>query len=375
MTNKNFNNEKINSNGYDYVDLGLPSGTLWATCNVGAKRPSDFGLYFQWGDIQGYTKEQVGKDKQFKRADYKWNPSGDGETLTKYANTGASLELEDDAASANMGGDWHIPTPTQFSELIADTTSAWTAQDGVNGRLFTSKKDPSKSIFIPAAGNAWVGSVRNSGDSGNVWSSMLNKYIINLGQNFAFHSKCAFTWCHDRNYGLPVRGVIDKINDDSKNKKSNMNEILNLVEILKDAPKGMKLWSPLIGECELFNKDFTGETFPIVCIGVDDGIEWKFNADGTYTENADAECVLFPSKENRDWSTFNVPTHKHFEPFQKVLCMVVSNPGCKIWSANFYNHYDEDKKQHYLVGGFLRNDDEVISYEGNEDKLGKPANN
>ena len=154
-----------------------------------------------------------------------------------------------------------------------------------------------------------------------------------------------------------------------------MNEILNRVEILKDAPKGMKLWSPLIGECELFNKDFTGETFPIVCIGVDDGIEWKFNADGTYTENADAECVLFPSKENRDWSTFNVPTHKHFEPFQKVLCMVASNPGCKIWSANFYSHYDEDKKQHYLVGGFLRNDDEVISYEGNEDKLGKPANN
>ena len=51
--------EKINTNGFGYVDLGLPSGTLWATCNVGADKPSDFGLYFQWGDVQGYTQDQI----------------------------------------------------------------------------------------------------------------------------------------------------------------------------------------------------------------------------------------------------------------------------------------------------------------------------
>ena len=63
--------KKTNNNGYDYVDFGLPSGTLWATCNVGASKPSDTGLYFQWGDTKGYTAEQVGKDKQFDWDDYK----------------------------------------------------------------------------------------------------------------------------------------------------------------------------------------------------------------------------------------------------------------------------------------------------------------
>ena len=100
--------KEINNNGYDYVDLGLPSGTLWATCNVGADKPTDFGLYFQWGDTSGYTADQVGKDKQFNWSDYKWNPSGDGKTFTKYNTTGATLELTDDAAHVHMGGSWHI---------------------------------------------------------------------------------------------------------------------------------------------------------------------------------------------------------------------------------------------------------------------------
>ena len=131
----------INNNGHDYVDLGLPSGTLWATMNVGADKPSDSGLYFQWGDTKGYTKEQVGKDKQFNWANYKWSVNGSSSNFSKYATKGATLELEDDAANANMGGDWHIPTPGQIKELIntANTTNTWTTQDGVNGRLLTSK--------------------------------------------------------------------------------------------------------------------------------------------------------------------------------------------------------------------------------------------
>ena len=85
-----------------------------------------------------------------------------------------------------------------------------------------------------------------------------------------------------------------------------MKENLNLVELLKDAPNGMKLYSPICGECELFNIDFTCKAFPIVCIGDEDGLEWHFKADGTFTENTGGECVLFPAKENRDWSTFKV---------------------------------------------------------------------
>ena len=200
--------KKINNNEHPYVYLDLPSGTLWATMNVGASKPSESGLYFQWGDTKGYTNEQAGKDKQFNWADYKWNPSGDGETLTKYANTGVSLELEDDAANANMGGDWHIPTPSQIQELLDNTTSTWSTLDDVNGRLFTSKKDSSKSIFIPAAGDALGSSVYINGRYGNIWSSMLSTYGVNYGQYLYFNSDAIYPFSLFRFNGSSVRGVI-----------------------------------------------------------------------------------------------------------------------------------------------------------------------
>ena len=197
----------INNNGFDYVDLGLPSGTLWATMNVGASNPSDAGLFFQWGDTQGYTAEQVGKDKQFSRADYKWNIDGSYSNFSKYKTTGATLELEDDAANANMGGSWHMPTPTQINELINNTTSTWTTQDNVKGRLFTSKNN-GKSIFIPAAGMAWKSSVNNSGNSAIVWSSMLGMGYVGYGQYFFSYSGDAYLYNFGRYLGYSVRGVI-----------------------------------------------------------------------------------------------------------------------------------------------------------------------
>lgn len=199
--------KKIN----DYVDLGLPSGTLWATCNVGASKPSDAGLYFQWGDTVGYTADQVGKDKQFNWGDYKWSIDGSSSNFSKYKTKGAALDLEDDAAHVHMGGSWHMPTPEQIQELIntANTTSTWTTQNGVNGRLFTSKKDASKSIFIPAAGYAWDGSVLDSGDYGDVWSSMLDTGYANNGRYLTFGSGDVYLDIYTRCYGLSVRGVID----------------------------------------------------------------------------------------------------------------------------------------------------------------------
>lgn len=100
----------MNTNGYDYIDLCLPSGTLWATCNVGAEKSTDYGLYFQWGDIQGYTKEQVGtgyKKKEFYLKDYKWYLSGNIITVKfkKYTIESPTLKLQDDAPHINMGGD------------------------------------------------------------------------------------------------------------------------------------------------------------------------------------------------------------------------------------------------------------------------------
>ena len=101
-----------------------------------------------------------------------------------------------------------MPTPTQINELLSNTTSTWTTQDSVNGRLFTSKKNPSKSIFIPAAGVAWGGSVQDSGVYGDVWSSMLSTDSVNSGQNLSFGSGGVFLFNGNRYGGLSVRGVV-----------------------------------------------------------------------------------------------------------------------------------------------------------------------
>ena len=201
-------NKKINNNGHYYVDLGLPSGTLWATCNVGAKRPSDFGLYFQWGDTKGYTKEQIGKDegqKKFDLDDYKW---GKYLNFTKYTLPSDRLELVDDAANVNMGGDWHIPTPEQIQELLDCTTNKWMKCNGRNGRMFTSKKDRSKFIFIPAAGIVLSGSIYDSGNFASIWASRLNYLSHESGQQLHFDSETIDVGWYFRFEGLSIRGVI-----------------------------------------------------------------------------------------------------------------------------------------------------------------------
>lgn len=138
-----------------YVDLGLPSGLKWAKCNIGAEKETDYGDYFMWGSTTPNNADEC------TWANYK-HCSGTEDTLTKY-NTKSrygkkpdniiTLDLEDDAARVNMGGDWRMPTSDELRELLDNTDSEWTTINGVNGRKFTSKTDTSKYIFFPAAGN------------------------------------------------------------------------------------------------------------------------------------------------------------------------------------------------------------------------------
>ena len=212
-------------NGYTYVDFGLPSRTKWATCNVGASKPTEYGKYFQWADTQGYTKEEIeaGKKKFASDwSDYKLNPSHDGKTFTMYTNLGDKLDLKDDAAHANMGGDWHMPTPEQIEELFENTTTAWTTSDGVSGLMFTSEEYDSIAIFIPAAGYAIEGTVEDTGKTGGVWSSMLNRTKneseedegadgdgIDGAESIYIDSEYGGGSSYDPRYsGLSVRGVI-----------------------------------------------------------------------------------------------------------------------------------------------------------------------
>jgi hypothetical protein len=141
---------------YESIDLGLPSGTLWAACNIGASGPEDYGDYFAWGEIEGYND---GK-KEFSWSTYKWC-NGSENTLTKY-NTNrdygtvdkkTELDPEDDAAYVNWGPEWRMPSLEQLQELINSnyTTTSWTKLNGVYGCKITSKKN-GNFIFLPTAG-------------------------------------------------------------------------------------------------------------------------------------------------------------------------------------------------------------------------------
>ena len=247
--------KKINSNGFGYIDLGLPSGTLWATSNVGASKPSDYGLYFQLGDTVGCTAEQVGEGegkKAFTWSDYKWKGNNTKINI-KYTTTDKALELEDDAAHVHMGGSWHIPSPEQIRELINNTTSEWITMDGVNGRRFTSKNG--KSIFIPAAGFAWGGSLYGRGDSGFVWSSMLSTGSVYSGQNLNFDSGDVYLYGYDRNNGFSVRSVIDK-NDKNMNLSELIkNEIKNNFKVKVSADYGGYVNVELLYDGEVISSD------------------------------------------------------------------------------------------------------------------------
>ena len=200
-------------NGHKYVEIG---GLKWATMNIGASQPSDYGLYFAWGETQGYTAEQVGYDegqRYFGWADYKYGngTSEPGDTgMTKYNATDGlkTLEAVDDAAVANWGGSWRMPTTAEFRALGAAVNTAWTQVNNVSGILCTDKTDSSKALFFPAAGFCGDGSVIYVGDGGYYWSSSLHTNYWQNTYDLYFDSGGA-RWGYDdlRCFGFAVRPV------------------------------------------------------------------------------------------------------------------------------------------------------------------------
>lgn len=194
-------------NGHDYVEIG---GLKWATMNVGASSITDGGLYFQWGDTQGYTASQVGSGegkKNFGWADYKY---GSSSPFSKYDTDGKTvLEAVDDAAVANWGGSWRMPTTAEFQALGAAVNTAWTQVNNVYGILCTDTTDSSKTLFFPAAGRCNDGSVKNVGSNGSYWSSSLNagsrQYACRLSfsSDYAIWNNGSYRCC-----GYAVRPVV-----------------------------------------------------------------------------------------------------------------------------------------------------------------------
>ena len=200
----------VESDEHEYVDLGLPSGTKWATCNVGANSPEEYGDYFAWGE----TKPKSTYDW----STYKWC-NGSSKTMTKYCTRSdygyngftdnlTELQPEDDAATANWGSGWQMPSLAQIQELknSSYTTSEWTQLNGVYGRKVTSKSN-GNSIFLPAAGYRWYGELEFAGSRGEYWSSSLIPDEVSRACYLYFNSD-GWDWnIYYRSHGQSVRAV------------------------------------------------------------------------------------------------------------------------------------------------------------------------
>ena len=194
-------------NGHPYVDLGLPSGTLWATCNVGANSPEEFGGYFAWGETSPKSEHQ-----SYNYALGFWDSDYPDCNMIKYnSSDGLTVLLpENDAARENMGGEWRMPTAEQMRELSSNTTLSQHTINGIKGCLLTSRNN-GRTIFFPYMG----------------WSQ--NGEIYNVGETLAINSRdiafpgwayCGFANISTTSFqvddedpactfiGRPVRGVI-----------------------------------------------------------------------------------------------------------------------------------------------------------------------
>ncbi len=188
------------SNGHEYVDLGLPSGLLWATCNVGANSPEEYGDYFAWGETT--TKEKYSWDN---KGEYKWGVFTDADVvnygMTKYNETDGKtiLEFEDDAARVNWSGNWRMPTIEEVEELAKNCTWTWIALNGVNG--YEVKGSNGNYIFLPASGTRQNSKMYGVGSEGMYWNAsrysipvyggclgLASDYYGDLG--YSYNSRC-----------------------------------------------------------------------------------------------------------------------------------------------------------------------------------------
>lgn len=232
------------ANGHEYVDLGLPSGNLWAKCNIGANSEEEVGLYFQWGDTQGYTAEQIGYGeglKAFRWTDYKFSINGSENYFSKYDSDGKTvLDLEDDAAHVNMGGNWRMPTSEEYKELCLNTDIylvptegeeiqgtaqeqsgsfvinwASQAEGTLRGVKFYKKGDKQTYMFVPVSGAAYYDSVGSVGKLGYLWASSLRSSIQSAWDLYFSVTNGRVTSLV-RCTGLPVRGVLSSNTENSK---------------------------------------------------------------------------------------------------------------------------------------------------------------
>ena len=191
---------------HQYVDLGLPSGTKWATCNVGATTPEEYGNCYAWGETS--TKDD------YTSATYKWYDTNNNNSMTKYNATDGKTILDacDDAAHINWGGAWRMPTKAEVDELRNTNNCKWewTSQNNVNGYLVTSLKEgyTNNSIFLPAAGYRYDTSLSSAGSNGYYWLASLDESDPDYAWYVYFYLRGVYDFDGHRYLGYSVRPVL-----------------------------------------------------------------------------------------------------------------------------------------------------------------------
>ena len=196
-------------NGHEYVDLGL--SVMWATCNVGAESPEEYGDYFAWGEVKS-KKEYHNENYMYFKDNSTMRKSS---IITKY-NTRSDegivdhktqLELNDDAASYNWRGSWRLPTQLEIEELHDQCIWTWTIKNGVKGYTIKSKRN-GNNIFLPAAGE-YFETIRKAGTNGFYWSSSLHDVYGRKAQRLLFLENTVSCFGYGNRYlGHPVRPVF-----------------------------------------------------------------------------------------------------------------------------------------------------------------------
>ena len=184
------------SNHPHLIDLGLPSGTKWACCNVGASKPEDYGNYYAWGE--------TAVKSDYSKSTYEHYQNGE------YVNIGSDIAgTSYDVAHVKWGGSWKMPSLDQTNELLKNCSSEWTTVNGVCGRRFKGKNG--SSIFLPAAGNHWGGNLIYAGSSGHYWSSTQNATDSGEAYHLDFLSYYVGGGRFYCEYGNSVRPIVQDV--------------------------------------------------------------------------------------------------------------------------------------------------------------------
>jgi hypothetical protein len=274
---------------YLMIDLGLPSGIKWADRNIGAETPQDKGMYFSWGNVDGYTVDENGNTTD----GYSFDSNTYATTLGGQY-TGSTLDTEHDAATVNMGEKWRMPTVDETLELVENTDHYYIDENGnivdeseldgseLRSICFVKKdatfdyNDRSNFIEFPFAGYCDGSLLGDEGLYGLVWSSYVDESDVQFAHSLNFNRDGDLYGDEygNRYHGFSVRGVTSKYIQEERFNELKNSVLNNVSEVLIE--KNRKYGNAALEPIGLFYK---GDSATSITIRIDDKISRVKNAE------------------------------------------------------------------------------------------------